>query len=76
MEEHEEYEQAKEDYKDFPRPSLKEFIAHAKNGYVELSFMYGGGFVLQAIEIAEELLDKQQRCSKCDMLYCECEEYE
>jgi len=70
------YEQAKEEHKDFPRPSVEDFIAHAKNNFVALAFVYGGGFVLQAVEIAEELLDKQQRCSKCDMLYCECEEYE
>ena len=70
------YEQAKEHYKDTPRPTVKEFIAHSKNAFHNLGLLFGEGFVLQAIEIAEELLDKQQRCSKCDMLYCECEEYE
>jgi uncharacterized membrane protein YjdF len=70
------YEQAKEQYKDVPRPTVEEFIAHSKNAFNHLAFIFGEGFVLQAVEIAEQLLDKQQRCGKCDMLYCECEEYE
>lgn len=59
-----------------PRPTVEEFIDRAKEGFIEMALLFGDGFVLHAIEIAEELLDKQQRCSKCDMLYCECEEYE
>ena len=59
-----------------PRPSVEDFIKHAKNNYVELALMFGGGFVVQAVEIAEELLYRRSACSNCGMLICECEEYE
>jgi hypothetical protein len=68
------YEQAKEDAKDIPRPTTQEFIEHAKNNFVQLGLLFGNGFVLHAVEIAEELLDARNRCGNCDMLYCECGE--
>jgi hypothetical protein len=70
------YERAKEHYKDVPRPTIQEFIDHAKEGFVEMSLLFGDGFVLQAIEIAEALLHERDVCSECEMPYCECDEYE
>lgn len=70
------YEQAKEKYKDTPRPSVQEFIDHAKEGFAEMALLFGDGFVLQAIEIAEALLEERDVCSDCRMPYCECDEYE
>lgn len=70
------YEQAKEKYKDTPRPSVQEFIDRAKEGFAEMSLLFGDGFVLQAIEIAEALLEELNVCSNCGMPYCECDEYE
>ena len=61
---------------DTPRPTLESFIAHAKDNFVDLAYMYGQGFVVHAVEIAEELLYKQEACGSCGMLYCECGEYE
>jgi hypothetical protein len=49
------YERAKEEYKDFPRPSIEEFIAHSKNAFNTLGLLFGEGFVIQAVEIAEQL---------------------
>jgi hypothetical protein len=69
------YEQAKEKYKDVPRPTIQEFIDHAKEGFVEMSLLFGDGFVLQAIEIAEALLEERDVCGECGMHYCECDEY-
>ena len=70
------YEQAKEHFKDVPRPTVEEFIAHAKEGFVEMALIFGKGFVLQAVEIAEALLAERDVCSDCGMPYCECDEYE
>lgn len=70
------YEQAKEQYKDTPRPTVKEFIAHSKNAFHNLGLLFGEGFVLQAIEIAEALLAERDVCGECGMHYCECDEYE
>lgn len=70
------YEIAKERHKDTPRPTTQEFIDYAKNNFVELGLMFGDGFVVHAVELAEELLDVKSRCSNCGMVYCECEEYE
>lgn len=70
------YEIAKERLKDTPRPSPQEFIDFAKNNFVELGLMLGDGFVISAVELAEELLDVQSRCSGCGMVHCECGEYE
>ena len=70
------YERAKEQVKDLPRPTTEEFIAFAKNNFVELALLFGSGFVVRAVEVAEELLDVKSRCSNCGMVYCECEEQE
>ena len=70
------YEQAKEFYKDTPRPSVQEVIEHSKNAFHNLGLLFGEGFVLQAIEIAEALLDERDVCRDCGMPYCECDEYE
>lgn len=70
------YEQAKEFYRDTPRPSVEEFIDYAKEGFAEAALLFGAGFVLQAIEIAEALLAERDVCSECGMHYCECDEYE
>jgi preprotein translocase subunit Sss1 len=70
------YEQAKEHYKDVPRPTVEEFINHAKEGFVGLALLFGEGFVLQAVEIAETLLNERDVCHCCRMPHCECDEYE
>jgi hypothetical protein len=70
------YEQAKEHYKDVPRPTVEEFINHAKEGFVGLALLFGEGFVLQAVEIAETLLNERDVCRGCGMPHCECDEYE
>jgi hypothetical protein len=70
------YEIAKEQTKNIPRPSTQEFIDFAKNNFTELGLIWGNGFVVHAVEIAEELLDVKSRCSNCGMVYCECEEQE
>ena len=70
------FERAKERFKDVERPSVEAFIAFSKNNFVDLGLMFGDGYVLQAVEIAEELLYKNEACSSCGMLYCECGEYE
>ena len=49
------YEHAKELYMNMDRPSLEEFIRHAKENFLFLGKLAGDGFVLQAIEIAEKL---------------------
>ena len=70
------YEQAKEQYKDTPRPTVVEFIDRAKEGFAEMALLFGDGFVLHAIEIAEALLEERDVCSDCGMPHCECDEYE
>jgi hypothetical protein len=70
------YEQTKERYKDVPRPTVEEFINHAKEGFVGLALLFGEGFVLQAVEIAETLLNERDVCHCCRMPHCECGEYE
>ena len=70
------YEQAKEKYKYTPRPTVVEFIDHAKEGFAEMALLFGDGFVLQAIEIAEALLAERDVCGECGMPYCECDEYD
>jgi len=70
------YETAKEQVKDLPRPTTQEFIDYAKNNFVELGLLFGSGFVVHAVELAEELLDVKRRCSNCGMVYCECKEQE
>ena len=49
------YEEAINHYKDQPRPSLDEFIKHGKEHFVFLEMLGGSGWILQAIEIAEQL---------------------
>ena len=49
------FDAAKAALSDTPRASLKEFIDYAKSNYVYLALMFGGGFVVQAVEIAEQL---------------------
>lgn len=49
------YEAAKATLADTPRPSLEEFIAFAKDNFVELAYLHGQGFLVHAIELAEEL---------------------
>jgi hypothetical protein len=49
------YEEAVEHFKNEERPSIDAFINFAKGGFVLLEMMYGAGWVLQAIEIAEQL---------------------
>ena len=70
------FEEAKAALVDTPRPSLKEFIDYGKNNFVLLALMLGEGFVVQAVEIAEALLEERDVCSECEMPYCECDEYE
>lgn len=70
------FDRAKERLKDVERPSVEAFIAFSKNSFVDLSLLFGEGYVLQAVEIAEELLYKREACSNCGMLNCECGEYE
>jgi hypothetical protein len=59
------YKAALEYYKDVPRSSIEEFIEFGKTNFVFLQKMYGAGFVLQAIEIAELLKEKndQKNCT-------------
>ena len=54
------YDEAVDVYKDIPRPSLEEFIEFGKTNFVFLGQIYGTGFVLQAIEIAEMLKEKNE----------------
>ena len=49
------YEEAVEHYKGIQRSSLDEFIKHGKNNFIFLELIAGIGWVLQAIEIAEQL---------------------
>lgn len=70
------YEQAKEYYKDTPRPTVEDFIARSKDAFQNLGLLFGEGFVLQAIEIAEALLEERDVCRDCGMPHCECDEYE
>ena len=70
------FELAKLQAADIPRASVEEFIEFAKTNFVPLAYMFGNGFVLQAVEIAEELLYARKTCGQCGMLYCECGEYE
>lgn len=49
------FEEAKVALVDTPRPSLKEFIDYGKNNFVLLALMLGEGFVVQAVEFAEQL---------------------
>lgn len=54
------YEHAKELYLNTPRPSIDEFIRHAKEDFLFLGKIAGDGFILQAIEIAEKLKEMQE----------------
>jgi hypothetical protein len=49
------YEEAVNCFKDMPRPSLDEFIQHGKENFVFLEMIAGSGWMLQAIEFAEQL---------------------
>ena len=49
------YKQAVQYFKDYIRPSLEEFSDYAKKHFAFLQSLYGDMWVLQAIEIAEEL---------------------
>ena len=57
------YEQAVEYFKDDKRPPLEEFIEYAKKHFIFLQSMYGDAWVLQAIEIAEELRKAQNEAT-------------
>lgn len=70
------FDRAKERFKDVKRPSVEAFIAFSKNNFVDLGLMFGDGYVLQAVEIAEALLEERDVCSNCGMPYCECDEYD
>ena len=61
------YEQAVEYFKNDERPPIDEFIKYAKDRFVFLQSMYGDAWVLQAIEIAEELKALQ---NKWGLIYC------
>ena len=49
------YDEALVFYKDIERPSLDAFINMAKTDFLFLSPMVGVGWVLHAVEIAEQL---------------------
>ena len=70
------FERARAEIAKLPTPTIEDFIDHAKTNFVELSLMFGEGFVVHAVNIAELLLDAQARCSSCGMIHCECGEYE
>ncbi len=70
------FERARAEIAKLPTPTIEDFIEHAKTNFVELSLLFGEGFVVHAVNIAELYLDAQQRCSSCGMYYCECEEYQ
>jgi hypothetical protein len=70
------FERARAELAKLPTPTVEDFINHGKNNFVELSLMFGEGFVVHAVNIAELLLKAQQTCSNCGMYYCECGEYE
>ena len=70
------FERARAEIAKLPTPNIEDFIAHAKENFVELALMYGDGFVVHAVNIAELLLEKQNTCGSCGMHYCECGEYE
>jgi hypothetical protein len=55
------YEQAVEYFKDDKRPSIEEFINYAKKHFIFLQSIYGDAWVLQAIEIAEDLRKAQEK---------------
>jgi len=58
------YEEAVEHYKGIQRSSLDEFIKHGKNNFIFLELIAGIGWVLQAIEIAEQLKKVSEKCQK------------
>jgi hypothetical protein len=55
------YEEAVEELKDVPRPSLEEFIKVGKNDFIYFEKLYGAGFILHAIEIAELLKERNEK---------------
>ena len=70
------FERAREAIAHLPTPNVEDFIDYAKSNFVELALMFGEGFVVHAVNIAELYLDAQKRCGSCEMYYCECGEYE
>lgn len=54
------YEEAVQEFKDVPRPSLEEFIKVGKKDFIYFEKLYGAGFILHAIEIAEMLKEKNE----------------
>ena len=70
------FERARAAIAHLPTPTIEDFIDHAKNNFVELSLLYGEGFVVHAVNIAELLLATQKTCSQCGCEFCECGEYE
>jgi len=63
------YEEAVEHYKDTPRASLDEFIEHGKNGFIFLELVAGNGWILQAIEFAEQLKKTSEMTDKESAIY-------
>lgn len=55
------YKEAVEKFKDIEKPSLDEFIKFAKTNFVFLDVTFGAGFILQAIQIAEDLRKAQEK---------------
>jgi len=58
------YEEAIQELKDVPRPSLEEFIKVGKEDFIYFEKLYGVGFILHAIEIAEMLKEKNEQTNR------------
>ncbi len=54
------FERAREEIAKLPTPNIEDFIDFGKTSFVELSLMFGAGFVVHAVNIAEMLLELQK----------------